>query len=419
MNLYLWRIRQAFGALVLLSLGCSRDAPEGTIDSAPRPEPSPNAHLLPDPLPFATPSGIEAEGKFKDAGGAARPYPIDEILPRDDLSLLPLEADSAIYEFTVRIVEKRARPSTKASPESPWDMVWDAALFVPGGRKPERLRLTMRKGPWLFPLGSELRARADRLGHVLVWPDGRSYRVAPAGSLLSLLGERRADVMPRFAPTVEGPKDDGAAGTRLTLRTQVGQLVLEMRAATSAEPSGLLMCRALTELIRARGVEPCTLAFAVRGAELKLEGGPPVKFYISPLRRTSEVQLRAFLIPPDMPVFKPGEYPPGRLGPLSEDQEAATLRNLGIQLKPDRSLANVAITNGLGLPVLLSIDDHPVRYLGTQETLWLSSSRVFSYETDAVFGLIRSGQGRIEPSTEVLLGGTPEAYPWGKPRTEE
>jgi hypothetical protein len=409
-------------ALVACVSACEEPQRNNAIETVPNSEPSPNASLLPDPLPAADSLKAETEGQSPGLLSPPVPFSAEAEIPQDELLPTLGEGDQG-YDFTVRILgPRRSKLGAKTGTDGALDLVLGATLFTPGGRKPERLRLVLVEGPWLLPLGTEVRARADRLGHVLVWPDGRSYRVVPVGSLLNLFGERRADVMPRFSPTPDVPRAASGvwSSSRVTLKTPMGQLRLDTRPAPSpGDPSGHMLCRTLLELIRARGADVCVGASFAREAELTFEGGPPLKILVSLPTRSSDLHPRRFLVPPEMPIFKPGEYPPGALGPLTAQEEAAVWSELGLERPTRPEDANIVITNGLGLPVLLSLFGEPLRYLGVQEAVHLKSQRPVPYQVESLLGMIRSSQGRAELNSDVLLGGTPEVQALGKPRVEE
>src|SRR5262249_50329248 len=61
-----------------------------------------------------------------------------------------------------------------------------------------------------FPLAAhtELRARSDHYGTLLVWPNGGGYRVVPPGALRAVLGDRRMDVTP-LPPGPPRPQGEG------------------------------------------------------------------------------------------------------------------------------------------------------------------------------------------------------------------
>ncbi len=72
-----------------------------------------------------------------------------------------------------------------------------------------RMRAELIGAAFPLPAHSELRARADQYGNLLVWPNAGGYRVIAPGALRTLLGERRVDVTPlspgSLRPQGEGP----------------------------------------------------------------------------------------------------------------------------------------------------------------------------------------------------------------------
>ena len=64
---------------------------------------------------------------------------------------------------------------------------------------PSRMRVALLGAGWMLPAETELRARSDRYGHVVVWPGGGAYRPLAPGTLRALIGERRFDVAPAHA----------------------------------------------------------------------------------------------------------------------------------------------------------------------------------------------------------------------------
>lgn len=126
-------------------------------------------------------------------------------------------------------------------------------LFATG-----RMRWLVTSRAMPLPFNSELRAKYDRYGHVVLWPGHQRYRVLPAGALRSALDEGRVDAM----PVVTGTVTRGAAGKRLGettrtiwIETPVGKVHLEIASVSEASLGGPLLCRALVELV---GVDPAT-----------------------------------------------------------------------------------------------------------------------------------------------------------------
>lgn len=396
---------------ILSGLGCDDDPrpPES-------PEPSPNAALLPAPL-----TGKSRPDKDEDEGPIpAVPLPPEEALPLD--STTPIVAlPSSGVSFTLRFSPQNW-PITARLPSGEHeklDLTLDfEVLSFPSGL--ERMRVKFPKGGWLLPEGTELRARTDRLGHILVWPDDRSYRVVPVGGLLTLLVERRVDVMPRFA-VPEGseitPKSTSKRKGELT--TPVGQLHLEPRPAPGAgEPSGELVCRFMAELVRARVSDLCLKAPLPSAGWFRFAQGSRVALSLEHYSSRSDLAEKRMLLPPELPIWKPGEYPPGGFGPFTFAAEQGLEKELGLSPDDGKSPDRIAFDNAWDLPLLLVIGDRPFKYLAPGERFVRRSRGSFSYRALGLLG-IAENTGQLAPGFEVRLSAQPETYAFGKGKPDE
>src|ERR1700690_1284058 len=79
-------------------------------------------------------------------------------------------------------------------------MKWSMRIDLIGSG---RMRLSLTSRGYALEKGTELRARVDLLGHVLVWPDENQYRILPPGTLRSLFEDGLADVGPALASNVK------------------------------------------------------------------------------------------------------------------------------------------------------------------------------------------------------------------------
>lgn len=411
-------VRRLGIGVLLLTFACEGDpvpAPRGVSEA---PEPSPNASLLPVPLTGASRSDRDEEGT---APIPSTPLVGDRELPLDRVSSLagaPSTGVSFSLRFSSSSWARAVRLPQGASRGLDLSLAFEVLSFSNGL---ERLRVTFPEGGWLLPEGTELRARSDKLGHVLVWPDGRSYRVVPVGALLTLLLERRIDIMPRFAvPGSDGGAVRLAGARKGDFETPVGVLRLEPRASVHAgEPSGELVCRFMAELVRARVSELCVKAPLPGSGSLRLAQGSTLPLFIENFTARSDLVEKRMLVPPELPIWKPGEYPPGGLGPLESDDENALMRELGLSPDETGAVDRVGILNGRGVPVLLSIQDRPLRFLAPGERFVRRSRGPVSYRAQGLLGLGESAGGLIQPGTEVRLGSAPEIYPFGKGRPDE
>lgn len=400
--------------LLTAMLGCS------ACDDDPRapesPEPSPNAALLPAPL-----TGKSRPDKEEDEGPIpAVPLSQDEALPLDRTTPI-IALPSSGVSFSLRFSPQNW-PSTARLPSGEHEkleLTLDfEILSFPGGL--ERLRVKFPKSGWLLPEGTELRARTDRLGHILVWPDDRSYRVVPVGGLLTLLVERRVDVMPRFAVPDGGeitPKSSNKRKAELT--TPVGQLHLEPRPAPGAgEPSGELVCRFMAELVRARVSDLCIRAPLPSAGWFRLAQGSRVALSLEHYSSRSDLSEKRMLLPPELPIWKPGEYPPAALGPFPFDIEQSLEKELGLSPDDGKSPDRVAFINAWDVPLLLIFGDRPLRFLAPGEHFVKRSRAPLSYRALGLLG-IAENSGQLAPGSEVRLAPQPETYPFGKGKPDE
>ncbi len=121
-----------------------------------------------------------------------------------------------------------------------------------------RMRLAFRSPALPFPAGSELLARSDRFGSLLVWPDSPQYRIVVPGALRAAFEDRRLDVVPLSKATAaelgEG-KRLGVAVRKVELKSSYGSVAFELARIHEAGAGGVLLCRFLVEL---GGIDPAT-----------------------------------------------------------------------------------------------------------------------------------------------------------------
>ena len=155
-----------------------------------------------------------------------------------------------------------------------------------------------------FPLAphTEIRARSDHYGNLLVWPGATGYRVVPPGALRALLGERRMDVTP-LSPGSPRPQGDGRrlglAVRKVEIGSSVATVRLELGKVPESGEGGALLCRALVEL---GGVDPRTSAcqpgeVPLSAAYTWQEGGG-IAFEVSAVTRRTDLPASTLLAPP-------------------------------------------------------------------------------------------------------------------------
>jgi hypothetical protein len=224
-----------------------------------------------------------------------------------------------------------------------------------------RMRIILRGLGFVLPADTELRARADRYGGILLLPGLREYRVVPAGATRALLGDGRLDVVPLSTPEVEllgeGPKRFGSKTRKVAVRTRVGKAVFELASAPDLAEGGALLTRFLLDLVGAR---PSTVLtgdgeFPSR-VEYTWSSTGTLSFEVTQLLRRPELPA-PIAVPPSEMVFT--TRPPGRraletvLGPA----DLAQLRAQPVDLpQADPKIPGLRIANGTAETRLVLVD---------------------------------------------------------------
>lgn len=421
-------------ALGASALACQGDDPKDDAKGALGSElSSPNARILPAPLVSArTSSGEPSVDGSPTAltrlpAAPPRPFPVDgevtaEIAPARDGWLLELRGEFAWPELDARSVEvlssgRRSSPGPTALPTRP-----ELRLFVsPQGS----LTVEIASPTMALPVGAQLRSRSDRWGHVVVWPDRRSYRVAPRGSLRALFNERRVDVSPLVAGRVETGENGrrfGLPTQRRTIEGPLGKVMLESARVAGLAEGGLLVCRLLLELARIQSSgEVCLAEELPVEAQYFWSRGGELWFRVTALQRHASFSaLEApdlFDIPPPMPILKPGELPP-ESGQLL--WPAPTLAQLwGAS---DGNSAELLLSNPNDLPIYVLVDRLPLaRVPPLGHTRWTTQRRTRSVSFRDFLGEHTFPARNVEPPGELVLGAPPaepvaEAVPLDAPR---
>jgi hypothetical protein len=175
------------------------------------------------------------------------------------------------------------------------------------------MRLVIESDRMPLPQRTELRARLDRYGHVLVWPDDGGYRVVAPGTLRAIFEELRADVSP-----LQAAKTERAGGGKLlglpvnvdTIQTAMGTLVLEQAQIGDLGESGILLCRLLSELVLAAPDNAaCRRDWVPLKAEFGWADAGRFGFLVSGLERVTDLKTNDFLMPPEKGSFRDRQLP--------------------------------------------------------------------------------------------------------------
>jgi hypothetical protein len=366
-------------AALLSATACDRSS-ESQLENA---TPSPNASILPAPLssaetPSRTPgSALERSEAAKISaleGGTVVPLPMrvdqaleDDVLPQKDVVGVSLQGEW-----------RYADPGgASKSPEVNQAGV-DAARKLTAPRLTVdlsplgRMRVVFASRGLPLRRGTELRARTDRYGHVLVWPDATGYRVLPVGASRTLLGERRIDAIPLVRPVSsvrsEGARRLGYPTRKWDVATRSGKMSLETARIAGAGESGVLLCRFLSELI---ALDPeatqCSSDEVPLRAQYTWPRAGGVTFEAVAISEKAELSSLLLAVPPAGSEFTPGGSPPDAGGVFLTSDELAAFRlraaETAAPLAPGAPRDGLLVHNGTDVPRYLFLDAVPVAWI--------------------------------------------------------
>jgi hypothetical protein len=371
-------VRRVRAIVLLLGLAaCGPDS--GGSDSVTRPTAASTAvasvslpgDSAPDPPRPEGPVGIEfdrASGRLLIPDGREAPRPLEAgaPLPSDELPRDP--QPGVVFEL---VLVPRDVPAPPKAPEVGAEGLTAAAKLTAPVLKVSalptgRLRVVVASRAMPLAFGSELRARHDRWGHVLVWPDATLARPLPAGTLRATLGERRVDATPLVAgKIVEGSpsKRLGQTVRVVDVESPLGKLRLELAPMPEAGLGGPLLCRALVELV---GVDPSSAA--CRPDELALAAtiawvdGGGIDFVARAIdKRTDLPPGEGLLSPPGATLTRDG-LPDAADGVYLTPTELAVFRKKPIELAPAPSAVREGFVadNARDAWMMLWLDGVPV-----------------------------------------------------------
>ncbi len=324
--------RFAIAALVvsgLFALGCrsGSGAPGDPLDAPASPQasavPAPLATL---PTTAATPSAPIVASP--DAAPPPVPLRPDAPAPADTLA-------RDVAGYTLRAVLRPADPQAPSHAPEVSTAGLDAARKRTDAHllidlAPFRARFVVEGRGFVLPEGTEIRARADRYGHLLLLPNEPSYRVAASGSLRALLGERRLDVAPVASPDVtgssEGARRLGYRTRKVDVVSRAGRATFELARVADAGEGGPLVCRFLLDLMSAPPSTPLCAADEVPlHAELHWATHGSIAFEAVSIVRRLDLGPSQLAAPPPTLTYAPGALPPLASDVLLSPQELGAL----------------------------------------------------------------------------------------------
>jgi hypothetical protein len=423
-------LRTALGALstvALLALAAcevgSGPGPDASSDAAT----SPNASILPAPLASGVPTPLDAgldAGPDLDAGPVLVDAAAPVALPRPDLALsaeIPLQREltgvtlegawkwrdvpppAKVPELSLAGVRAAAEPSK---------LTWKLDVAEVG-----RLRIALTSRAFALPRRAELRSVIERLGHIVLWPDGTEYRVVAPGALRPLLGERRNDVTPLVlasGTTVQGPTLAGLPTRRIELTSPLGSVRLDLAKVPEAGQGALLLCRALVDIA---GIDPrspvCKTNELPLAAAYSWQGGGGVSFEVASLSKRIDLAYNELLVPPPGAVFAAGGLPAVPDGVLVTREELAAFRSAAATATPapDAPGEGILAENRSDMLAYLLVDGVPVVLVPPGTTRYLIGPLRGRYgiEWRTFFGERVVNGGTVVLPARLVYGELPDA----------
>jgi hypothetical protein len=395
-----WLARAALGAASLVAAlpaaaaaaGC-KAAPVDPLDAAT----SPQAQAEPAPLAAvpATQSSVETTPA---AGAGPPPEPLrgDTELPADtphelvrelvrepgrDAGLKEVVRDAkelAGYELTAVVHTGEGPPAPKVPEVNSAGIEaakrkTEAHLTIDASQTRARLVLS---GGFVLPPGTQLRARVDRYGHLVVWPGEDTYRIAEPGALRALVGERRLDVAPlspaRVASPGEGARRLNLRTRRVDVTTRAASATFELATLREAGDGGVLVCRLLLDLMSAPPSTPACEADEVPlHAELRWETRGSLVLDVTSIARRTDLPPQEMAAPPPTSRFvrDPPPLPPGEA--LLSKADLAALRSGPADVPPAPRDAGVPPPEA-GLLLVNASDELRVAWIDGVAAAWVA-----------------------------------------------
>jgi hypothetical protein len=337
---------RALAAAVVLALAGCRENGSPAADTPEKRE-SPQASAQPALLgaatapPSASPLSAPLEG-----GPPPSPLRADEVLSPDVLSKeSPGYTLSAVLRPADVMGPLRA-PEVNAAGLDAARKATELRLAI--DLSPARMRVVLQGRGFVLPPDTEIRARSDRYGHVVVWPGEGAYRPLAPGSMRALLGERRFDVAPITSAEVtmhgEGARRIGIRTRRVDVSTRAGRAAFEIGRLEGAGEGGVLLCRLLLDLMNApSGASVCGGDEVPVRAELRWTDRGALVFELTGSLRRTDIAVTTLLVPPATASFASAPFPVSGVAPMLSSSELAALRTGDVDVPPAPSAVGDAL----------------------------------------------------------------------------
>lgn len=354
-------------------LGCPSTNP--SVADTPDARESPQASAVPAPLATVPTTTASAPGPVTLTGAtSAVPLRGDERLGGEPLSRDPVGYTlSAAFHASELIGPPRAPEVNQAGIEAARKRT---ELRLAIDLTPARMRVAIVGTGFVLPPETELRARVDRPGHVVVWPGGTTYRPLPPGALRALFGERRFDVAPITAAELT-PRDDpgkhiGIRTRKVEVATRAANATFEIGKLLDAGEGGPLLCRMLLDLVNALPSTPLCAADEVPvRAELRWTSRGSISFELTGVLRKTDVP--SIPVPPSAASYAPGAPPASAVHPMLAPAELAAFRlnPIDVPTPANTRTEDLVVWNPTVQLRVLYVDGVPVAWAapGARDTL--------------------------------------------------
>lgn len=347
-------------ALGLLAFACNN-----TAATEPTKGESPQASAQPAPLTGATAAASGAPVALVEGGPPPAPLRGDEVLPAESAGKEGVGYTlSAAFRQADLIGPPRANEVNQAGLEAARKAT---ELRLAIDLSASHMRLAFMGSGFVVPGDTELRARSDRYGHVLVWPGGATYRPLAPGALRALLGERRLDVAPITPADVvqhdETGRRIGIRTHKVEVTTRAAQGAFEIGKLEGAAEGGVLLCRVLLDLMNAPPSTPlCALDELPVRAELKWTNRGSLVFELTGALKKADMPSTPMLVPPPNASFASAPLPVAGVSPMLTVAELGALRTQDIDVGPIPPGDTLLVTNATLELRVLYLDGVPVAW---------------------------------------------------------
>jgi hypothetical protein len=371
--------------LTLAEAGCrgaAIDPPDTATSPQATAEPAPLANVTAATNPTALPFGSA------DAGARPEPMRSESPLPPDtphepvrdaggkESVRDPKELPGYVLQAALRTGEGPPPPRGPEVNSAAIDAArrrLEAHVSIELSQTRARFVLT---GGFVLPQGTELRARADRYGHLVFWPGEDTYRVAQPGALRSLLGERRLDVAPISPAELVSSRDEGHRlgfrTRRLDLATRAASASIEVGLLRDAGEGGVLVCRLLLDLMSAPpSTSACGIDEVPLHAELRWMTRGTLTFDVAGVVRRGDIQVTDLAVPPATTSFTADAPPSAGAETLLTRADLVAFRSAPIDLPPQVNRDAEMAPGDTGLLLVNSSDELRVAWVDGVPLAWV------------------------------------------------